>query len=175
MQGAAESCPMNLKGVCGLACHARYSRERIGSNLCICMGHSNTDMHRAGVLLCMCGTIQFRHISWLPRGPPPKQLRQRGVADSMLWGDFLKCLLFSEISTRRNKCSVKFMSQRNCISRGLGTSTRWAHSLLSKKLMKENGLKSTLTQFSNNGIRLQKNKLRKTEQFCFRQIHFSVW
>lgn len=133
-------------------------------------------MHRAGVLLCV-------HVRLLNSGTYhsyPEVLHQNsssrgGAANSVLWGVFLKCLLFSEISTSRNKCSVKFMSLRNRISRGLGTSTRWAHSLLSRKLMKENGLKSTLIQFSNNGIRLQKNKLRKAKQFCFRQIPFSVW
>lgn len=87
-----------------------------------------------------------------------------------------QCFLFPESRANENKCSVKFMSLRNYILRGIGTSTRWAHSLLSKKLMKQNGLKNTFIKFSNNEIRLQKKKKERKRQkplyfimitFCF--------
>lgn len=51
--------------------------------------------------------------------------------------------------------------ERNC------TFTRWAHSLLSKKLMKQNGLKNTFIQFSNNGIRLLKEEKKDKNSYKF--------
>lgn len=49
------------------------------------------------------------------------------------------------------------------------TSPRWAHSLLSKKPMKQHDVKNTLIQFSNNGIRF-KNK--KTKTALFKLVYF---